>query len=121
MNSAQVDFQQIRIKHILFKSKVRSVLYGGAFDRAFFSEAGPISQWFTTVGQVKYMGEPEVYTLQKLHVELLSNAQRLFSLYRSGSIDQAHAGMKELEKLSERFQDMLTSVEKRLALRTDIV
>lgn len=36
MNLAQIDFQQLRIKHILYKSKVRSVLYGGDYDEAFF-------------------------------------------------------------------------------------
>ncbi|WP_370627286.1 histidine kinase [Pontibacter sp. HSC-14F20] len=121
MNSAQVDFQQIRIKHILFKSKVRSVLYGGAFDSVFFSDAGPISHWFSQVGKVKYGNEPELYSLQKTHGDLLANANQLFSLYRKGNIDQAHAGMKDIEKLSDRFQELLSQMEKRLALRTDMV
>ncbi|PKV75845.1 histidine kinase [Pontibacter ramchanderi] len=121
MNSAQVDFQQIRIKHILFKSKVRSVLYGGALDSVFFSDAGPISHWFLQVGKVKYGNEPELYSLQKTHSDLLSNANQLFSLYRNGSIDQAHAGMKDIEKLSDRFQELLTQMEKRLALRADTI
>ncbi len=43
MNQAQVDFQQLRIKHILFKSKVRSVLYGGSYDAEFFSPSGPLN------------------------------------------------------------------------------
>jgi hypothetical protein len=121
MNSAQIDFQQIRIKHILFKSKVRSVLYGGVFDSTFFSDNGPISQWFQQVGNVKYAQEPELYSLQKTHNELLSNAKSLFNLYRNGSIDQAHLGMKDIEKLSDRFQELLNQIEKRLALRTDLV
>ncbi|PVY40119.1 histidine kinase [Pontibacter virosus] len=121
MNSAQVDFQQIRIKHILFKSKVRSVLYGGTLDSVFFSEAGPISHWFSQVGKVKYGNEPELFGLQKTHGELLSSANHLFTLYRNGSIDQAHAGMKEIEKLSDRFQELLSKIEKRLALKTDMV
>lgn len=121
MNAAQVDLQQIRIKHILFKSKVRSVLYGGALDSVFFSDAGPISQWFEQVGNLKYAREPELYTLQKTHNELLSYAQLLFSLYRNGNIDQAHAGIKDLEKLSDRFQEVLMQLEKRLALRPDLV
>lgn len=121
MNSAQVDFQQVRIKHILFKSKVRSVLYGGVLDTTFFSEAGPISQWFSTVGRVKYAHEPEVYGLHKTHNELMANAHRLFSLYRNGSIDQAHQGMKDIEKLSEQFQNLLTQIEKRMALRADVI
>jgi hypothetical protein len=121
MNVAQIDLQQIRIKHILFKSKVRSVLYGGTLDSVFFSEVGPIGQWFAQVGQQKYAREPELYTLQKTHNELLSNAQRLFDMYRNGSIDQAHAGMRDIEKLSDRFQEVLSQLEKRLALKPDPV
>ncbi len=121
MNSAQIDLQQIRIKHILFKSKVRSVLYGGTLDNTFFSDAGPISQWFAQVGNVKYSREPELYTLQKTHNDLVANAQQLFGLYRNGNIDQAHAGIKDIEKLSDRFQEVLMQLEKRLTLRLDPV
>ncbi|WP_033316856.1 CZB domain-containing protein [Pontibacter roseus] len=121
MNAAQVDFQQIRIKHILFKSKVRSVLYGGSFDAVFFSDSGPINQWFATVGSARYGREPELASLLKTHNELQSNALGLFSLYRNGKIDQAQNGMKDIEKLSDRFQSLLTQVESRLALKPDVV
>jgi hypothetical protein len=120
MNSAQVDIQQIRIKHILFKSKVRSVLYGGVLDNTFFSNAGPISQWFVQIGNARYGSEPEYNSLFKTHGELLSTAQGLFSLYQSGRIEQAHQGMKDIEKLSDKFQDLLKQIEARFALRVDL-
>lgn len=121
MNAAQIDLQQIRIKHILFKSKVRSVLYGGTLDNVFFSDNGPINQWFKQVGAIKYAQEPELLALQKLHKDLSHHAQGLFALYQGGNIDQAHAGIKDIEKLSDSFQEMLSKLEKRLALRPDIV
>ena len=121
MNAAQIDFQQIRIKHILFKSKVRSVLYGGVLDAVFFSEVGPISQWFLLIGLPKYGKEPELLSLHKTHNELLAYAHELFSLYKNGKIDQAHNGMRDVEKLSEKFQTLLTQVEKRLAAQADVV
>jgi hypothetical protein len=115
MNAAQIDFQQIRIKHILFKSKVRSVLYGGVLDRMFFSEAGPISQWFLLVGVPRYGNEHELQSMYKIHKQLLVYAHELFSLYKNGKIDDAHNGMQDLEKLSEKFLDLLAQLEKRLA------
>src|SRR5688572_305198 len=108
MNLAQVDFQQLRIKHILYKSKVRSVLYGGAFDDVFFSASGPLSQWFTTIGQHRYGREPEMKELSSLHQDLISIALQLIALYNSGKIDQAHDGMKQIDRKSEEFLNLLT-------------
>ena len=114
MNLAQLDFQQLRIKHILYKSKVRSVLYGGVYDETFFSRAGPIHQWFSTVGSVRYSHEPELHELVTVHQELNNTAHQLFSLYKGGKIDQAHEGMKSVEMTSDRFLQLLARMENRL-------
>ncbi|WP_276496434.1 histidine kinase [Pontibacter litorisediminis] len=114
MEIAQIDFQQLRIKHILYKSKVRSFLYGGAFDAAFFSSSGPIDLWFTTVGMVRYESEPEIASLVRLHRELNALALELYNLYRHGQIDQAHDGLKTLEKKSDQFIEILSHLDKRL-------
>ncbi|MBC5775085.1 histidine kinase [Pontibacter sp. KCTC 32443] len=114
MNLAQLDFQQLRIKHILYKSKVRSVLYGGVYDEAFFSRSGPVSQWFSTVGHVRYLHEPEMSELATVHKELNSTALELFSLYNSGQIDQAHDGLKSIEYKSDQFLNLLSKLEDRL-------
>ena len=115
MNLAQVDFQQLRIRHILYKSKVRSVLYGGTFDEVFFSASGPLNQWFTSIGQQRYGREPDMRDLTVLHQELISIALQLFALYNSGKIDQAHDGMKQIDRKSEEFLDILTRLETKLS------
>ena len=68
MNLAQVDFQQLRIKHILYKSKVRSVLYvyEGEYDATFFSSSSPIQEWFRTIGLKKYRQIPGMLGLYDL-------------------------------------------------------
>ncbi|GAB3532629.1 hypothetical protein GCM10027443_16690 [Pontibacter brevis] len=114
MNLAQVDFQQLRIKHILYKSKVRSMLYGGAFDEAFFSRSGPIAVWFATIGLVRYINEAEMGELAKVHQELENITLSLYKLYRDGKIDEAHDGLKNVEKQSERFLALLLVLENRL-------
>ncbi|MFD2247724.1 histidine kinase [Pontibacter ruber] len=116
MKYAHIDIQQLRIKHILFKSKVRSVLYGGTYDEAFFSSAGPIATWFSSVGFVKFGHAPEVLEMHKLHQELNTTAQQLFLLYKSNKIDQAHEGLKTIEKNSERFLLILARLEEQLGL-----
>jgi hypothetical protein len=111
MSPAQVDFQQLRIKHILFKSKVRSVLYGGTYDAPFFSRTGPLNTWFTAVGLIKYANLVEMQELTRVQQELDRTADQLFSLYKSGRIDQALEGLARLESRSERFLTLLAQME----------
>ena len=115
MNAAQVDLQQLRIKHILYKSKVRSILYGGTFDETFFSHTGPVSYWLNSTGLAKYGHEPEMKTLANINTDLNGIALDLIKLYQSGSIDVAHDGLKKIEKISEEFLNLLTVLETKLA------
>ena len=115
MNAAQIDLQQLRIKHILYKSKVRSILYGGTFDENFFSHTGPVNFWFNSTGLAKYGHEPDMKTLAQLNTELNSTALELIKLYQNGSIDIAHDGLKKIDKKSEDFLNLLTALETKLA------
>jgi hypothetical protein len=115
MEAAQVDFQQVRIKHILYKSKVRSVLYGGAFEESFFSPAGPVGHWFNTVGLSRYGQYPEMRDLFQIHQQLNSLALQLIGQYRRGHIDQAHQELHLLDQQSERFLALLSRLEQKLA------
>ncbi|GAA4425689.1 hypothetical protein GCM10023188_06870 [Pontibacter saemangeumensis] len=114
MNVAQIDFQQLRIKHILYKSKVRSMLYGGAFDEVFFSRSGPIGIWFSTIGSKRYANEFELAELAKVHRELEATTLDLYRLYKGGKIDAAHDGLKSIEMQSDRFLNVLSKLEQRL-------
>ncbi|WP_299701834.1 histidine kinase [uncultured Pontibacter sp.] len=113
MEITQIDFQQLRIKHILYKSKVRSFLYGGTFDAEFFSTAGPIDAWFTAVGRVRYASEPAVTSLAKLHQEMNMLAHELYTLYSNGNIDQAHEGLKSVEIKSDLFIEILSNLDRK--------
>lgn len=115
MNQAQVDFQQLRIKHILFKSKVRSVLYGGTFDAEFFSHSGPLNTWFNSVGLSRYRSVGEMLDLMQIQQELNSTANSLINLYKSGKIEQAHSGLNKIDDLSELFVDLVSKMEGKLA------
>ncbi len=115
MHQYQIDFQQLRIKHILFKSKVRAVLYGGKQDAEFFSQDGPLMVWFSKTGIPQYGQEPEIRTLQRMTQALNFLALQLFRLYDSGRIEQAHDGLKEIEQSSEQFLGTLSQFESRLS------
>lgn len=116
MNAAQVDIQQLRIKHILFKSKVRSILYGGLYDDAFLSDRGPINEWFRTTGVNKYGNSPELEELTRSHKLISVFVTGLLGMYQRGEIDQAHEGLRTLESKSEEFLKTLSQLEGRLAM-----
>ncbi len=114
MNPAYFEFQQLRIKHILYKSKVRSCVYGGEFDETFFSTSGPVNVWMNTVAIPKYGQEPEIRELIKVHMDLNKIARSLYAMYRSGKIEEAREGLKDMEEKSERFLFLISSFLKRM-------
>ena len=62
MDITALDFQQARIKQVLFKSRLRSVLYGvREAEPALFSlRENPLGQWLEAVVKPKYGTRPEV-------------------------------------------------------------
>ena len=116
MNLAQVDFQQLRIKHILYKSKVRSVLYvyEGEYDATFFSTASPVQEWFRTIGLKKYRQIPGMLGLYDLQQDMDSTARQLFNLYKAGKIDVAQQGLRTIEEKSKKFIALLSQLESNL-------
>jgi len=116
MNIAEIDFQQLRIKHILYKSKVRSVLYvnEGNYDASFFTSANPVNVWFNTVGLKKYRQEPAMLSLVELQQEMDNTARHLFNLYKAGKIDLAQQGLSTIEEKSGKFITLLSQLENSL-------
>ncbi|QNF32238.1 histidine kinase [Adhaeribacter swui] len=114
MNAAQVDLQQLRIKHILYKAKVRSAVYGGSYDAAFFSRLGPVNTWFDSVGLLKYKNEPEMRELNGLQQEINLFVNHLTDLYKRGKIDEAYDGLSVIEEKSIQFLNLVTLMEQRL-------
>lgn len=115
MDFAKLDFQQLRVRHISFKSKIRLVLFGGSYDPGLFSERNPVSEWFSGTGTQKYGREQEVRQLKLLHDQIMHLAQRLIRMYQQNAIDQAHTGMAELNELSDAFLLLLDSLQERFS------
>lgn len=120
MNQAQIDFQQLRIKHILFKSKVRSVLYGGRKDETFFSGSGPLISWFSLVGKSRYGNLTEMQELARVQQELDTTARELFRLYEQGQIEQSMAGLQKIDERSDRFLQLLAKLEEKAAVQGEV-
>lgn len=111
MNLVQLDIQQLRIKHILFKSKLRSVLYGGNYEEAFFTDQGPVGQWFIHVGMPRYSHIGLMQELYRVHQELNLLAKQLIALYKNSKIEEAHEGLRAIDQKSDRFQELMLHLD----------
>ncbi|WP_266206209.1 histidine kinase [Pontibacter kalidii] len=111
MDIVQIDLQQLRIKHIFFKTRVRAILYGGTYDASLFSPQSPVDIWFSTTGSQRYAGSAEVMKLSRLHQSLVFSGRTLYRQYIAGNIEQAHDEMKNIDSLSEQFLALLSQME----------
>jgi len=72
MDIHSLDFQQARIKQILFKSQLRSVLYGvrEADDSLFSPQGNALGQWLTGVVKPRYPARSEMREAERLLQQL---------------------------------------------------
>ncbi|GAB3839689.1 hypothetical protein [Hymenobacter jeollabukensis] len=113
MNLSSLDFQQARIKQVLFKSRLRSVLYGvrEADDALFSLRDNPLGQWFEAVIRPAYGSRPEAYELERALQRLLDTGQDLVKQYRRGQIEEARAGLDRVDAHAARIENLLLSLE----------
>ncbi|WP_133257214.1 CZB domain-containing protein [Hymenobacter edaphi] len=109
-----LDFQQARIKQVLFKSRLRSVLYGvREADSALFARAdNPLGQWLDAVVKPKYGARPEVTQIDAQLQRLLDTGRDLVRLYQRGQIEEARAGLDQLNTHADRIDALLLALER---------
>ena len=112
MQISQIDIQQGRIKHFLYKSKVRSALYGSSADETFFAQGGPMGDWINRIGNVKYGHLAEMKQLSRINKELASHVDQLIFSYKRGRIQEAKDGLAKVDKYSEEILALLDAMEK---------
>ncbi|WP_177189676.1 CZB domain-containing protein [Hymenobacter actinosclerus] len=110
------EFDAARIRHLLFKSKLRSFLYGS--DTA----QGPIrdpeqcamGHWITERALPAYGHLPETHELDRLHRLIHTEGGRLMDLHLAGQSDAATSGLGHINKLADDIVALLTTIEARL-------
>ncbi|MGV3540752.1 MAG: hypothetical protein ACO1OQ_13140 [Rufibacter sp.] len=107
-----LDIQQARIKFILFKSKLRSILYGGTLDESILSpRENVLGQWLYSSALHRYNHLSEVKELEKLNLYITSKASELVNLYRRGKIEEARSGLGYLEKNEDDLTRLLSTLQ----------
>ncbi|GAA4303335.1 CZB domain-containing protein [Nibribacter koreensis] len=109
------DFEQARIKHVLFKSKLRALLYGASIDPepVINNHACALGQWIQQVAFPQLGDSPELRQLDLVHDQLHDTARHLYQLYKAGRQDEAIEGLTKVEDLAEAFLKLLSVLEKK--------
>ncbi|HEV8081433.1 MAG TPA: CZB domain-containing protein, partial [Chitinophagaceae bacterium] len=117
--NVHLDFEQAKAKHLLFKSKLRSILYGAKLT----DEAPVLSHFECTVGKwiynhaLKAYGHiSEMQELEKVHADIHTSARELVALYKDGKEEEARKGLSGMEKIADHLVGLLAIVEHKLAI-----
>jgi len=118
MDITTLDFQQARIKQVLFKSRLRSVLYGVREpDAALFAlSENPLGQWLQTIVKPKYGAYPEVREIERAIVNMLDAGQRLVKQYQRGQIEESRTGLDQVDVYAAQIERLLQQLERTTTL-----
>lgn len=115
INLNSLDIQQARIKFILFKSKLRSVLYGSPPDVTLLSpRENSLGQWLYTTGVKNYSHLSEVKEIENLNLRVINQARDLINLYNRGQMEEARKGLENLDTSEKELIRLLTAIEQKV-------
>ncbi|MBC6698968.1 hypothetical protein [Hymenobacter sp. BT190] len=117
MDIDSLEFQQARIKQVVFKSRLRSVLYGVREpDPMLFSLAqNPFGQWLATTLAPRFGLTPEVRGIERALQQMLRHGQELVALFQRGRIEEARAGLERIDAYAAEIDQLLSQLEQRSA------
>ena len=107
------DFQQARVKQVLFKSRLRSVLYGvrPAEPTLFSYSDNPLGQWIQTELKPALGRHPAVGELERILQQMLRTGQDLAARYQRGQIEEARAGLDQVNAFADQIERLLLRLE----------
>jgi len=113
MNLPDLDFERVKLKHLLFKTNLRSILYGIPADETtvISHEACAVGQWIYTYGLGKYGHIPEMHDLERVHRQMHTYAATLISLYKNDEAEKAREGLHTIELMAANLLTLLSLVE----------
>ena len=113
MPLSSFDFQQARVKQVLFKSRLRSVLYGvREAEPALFSYGeNPLAQWIQTVLKPDFGTPAAVRELENTLQQMLRTGQELATRYQRGFIEEARTGLDQVNTFADKIEAQLIGLE----------
>ncbi|WP_123127329.1 CZB domain-containing protein [Rufibacter latericius] len=113
----RLDFEQARIKHVLFKSKLRALLYGASIDTepVLSTRQCSLGKWIYDVAMPRIGHLPEVRELERVHDEMHVIARKLWQLHQQGQEEKALAQLSQIDETAQRLLRLLDKIERKAA------
>jgi hypothetical protein len=112
------DFESAHIKHVHFKSRLRSFLFGngGAEGPLREPEQCSLGLWIADRlrGTGAYAHLPEARQFDHQHVLIHREANRLMDMHQAGQTEEALAGFVPLQEIAEQMVALLQTMEAKL-------
>ncbi|WP_188547194.1 CZB domain-containing protein [Hymenobacter qilianensis] len=110
------EFEMAQVRHLLFKSKLRSALYGSGTAEAPIRDAQvcALGVWIRERALVAYAHLPESRELDKAHQQIHKEASRLLDLRQTGQVEQAIAGLSSVQGYVDEIARLLRTMEQKL-------
>ncbi|UOG73882.1 CZB domain-containing protein [Hymenobacter tibetensis] len=115
-NELKQDFESGMVKHLLFKSKLRSYLYGSKTSQGPIRDPSLCSfgHWIQNRALGPYGHLPESRELDRLHILVHHKANALMDMHERGETEQALAGLPAIEKIADQITLLLRTMEQKL-------
>ena len=109
------EFQQARVKQVLFKSRLRSVLYGVRAAEADLCAlpANQLHLWVEAHLRPCHPTSPVLPELELVLRRMLARSQGLLDQHARGRLEEARAGLSAIDADAAEIDGLLRRLEKR--------
>jgi len=116
MDTLELDFEQAKARHLLFKTRLRSILFGIEIDETpvVSHHECAVGKWIYGHALKEYGHIPEMKELERVHANIHLSARELIALFRKGKVEEAHSGLDEMETIADNLIGLLNIIEKKL-------
>ena len=106
------EFEQARLKHQLFMSKLRAILLGALINEepVLSEHECPFGKWIQTFALKNCSHVPELKELERIHTDMHRVARTVVRHFHTKKEEEAAEGMQEIEKMSERLLVLLSAL-----------
>lgn len=115
------DFDSALIKHLHFKSRLRSYLFGNTLDEGTLRdpEQCSLGQWVAARLRGPYAHLPEARRFDQLHQQIHREGSRLMDLYQAGRREEAANGLADIQPIADEMVRLLQTMPARLRTGAD--
>ncbi|GAB3576544.1 CZB domain-containing protein [Hymenobacter daeguensis] len=112
------DFESALIKHVHFKSRLRSFLFGNEGNEGPLRDPEQCSLGIWIAERLRGTGPyahlPEAPLFDRQHVLIHREANRLMDMYQAGKTAEAGAGYLPLQAIADSMTGLLQTMEAKL-------